>query len=72
VVEGRPIPASHVPLATRELAEILLERLDAGTGTWTVELRAKNGRLEQVYRHETLGARALERFDEPPALPASG
>ena len=61
-------PASLAP-STRELIELVFERLDAGTGPWTLEMRAVDGRLEKVFRHETIFATALGRFDrEPPDL----
>jgi hypothetical protein len=47
------------PATTRELIEALLRRLNATTGPWTIELRAVDGRLERVYRHETIPATAL-------------
>jgi hypothetical protein len=58
--------AATLPLATRELAEILLERLDCGSGHWEVLLVADDGRLHTVRRNEKLGIPALERFDQTP------
>lgn len=70
-MSDRGLPASAIPLATRELAEVLLERLEAASGEWTVELAATNGRLQRVYRHHKLGPKALERLDAAPPLPQS-
>jgi hypothetical protein len=40
----------------------LFEQMDAAVGLWGIELFAR-GKLERAFRHETLSANELERFD---------
>jgi hypothetical protein len=56
-----PEPASSVPLATRELAELLAERLELAVGVSRLELVFEGGRLVHVWRHERVGAASLSR-----------
>lgn len=56
-----PEPASSIPLWTRELAELLAERLDLAVGNCRLELVFERGRLVHVWRHERIGATSLER-----------
>jgi hypothetical protein len=54
-----PEPASSIPLATRELAELLAERLDLAVGLSRLELLFERGRLVHVWRHEKIKATSL-------------
>lgn len=56
-------PGSALPPDVAALAELLLERLDAATGMWRVELFADNGRLRTFRRQEEGGREQLARFD---------
>lgn len=61
------MPAAAIPLATRELIEVLLERLDAASGRWRVVVEAADGRVHLVDRQECkISASGLERFDAAP------
>jgi hypothetical protein len=55
---------STLPPEVAALAELLLERLDAATGNWRVELYATDGRLRKFSRQEEGGRDTLARFDE--------
>jgi hypothetical protein len=51
--------------ATRRLAELLADRLAIGSrGRSIVELEYQDGKLVSLWRHEKLGARALDEADE--------
>ena len=52
MVEGQSPPAFPLVSDLRGLLEYALERLDAQVGPVTIELRAVDGRLERIYRHE--------------------
>ena len=54
----RPLPPD-----VAALAEMFLERVDAATGTWRVELFATDGRLRKFTRQEEGGRDTLARFD---------
>jgi hypothetical protein len=54
-----PQPASSIPLATRELAELLAERLDLAVGTCRLELQLQDGALVHVWAHAKLKASSL-------------
>lgn len=56
-------PGAALPPATAALAELLLERLDAATGSWRVELFGTDGRLRKFARQEEGGRDTLARFD---------
>lgn len=53
-----------LPPDVAALAEMLLERLDAATGNWRVELFATDGRLRRFSRQEEGNRTTLARFDE--------
>lgn len=53
-----------LPPDVAALAELLLERIDAATGMWRVELFATDGRLRKFSRQEEGGRDTLTRFDE--------
>jgi hypothetical protein len=55
---------STLPPEVAALAEMLLERLDAASGNWRVELYATDGRLRKFSRQEEGGRDTLARFDE--------
>jgi hypothetical protein len=56
-------PGAALPPDVAALAELLLERLDAATGNWRVELFGSDGRLRKFARQEEGGRDALARFD---------
>lgn len=56
-------PGGTLPPDVAALAELLLERLDAATGDWRVELFATDGRIRRFARQEEGGRDSLARFD---------
>lgn len=62
-MEGEQLGAA-LPPDVVALAELLLERLDAASGTWRVELFATDGRLRKFARQEEGGRDTLARFNQ--------
>jgi hypothetical protein len=57
-------PGAALPPDVAAIAELLLERLDAATGNWRVELFATDGRLRKFARQEEGGRDTLTRFNK--------
>lgn len=55
---------STLPPDVAALAEMLLERLDAATGNWRVELFATDGRVRRFARQQEGGRDQLARFGD--------
>jgi hypothetical protein len=63
-VAERAHEAAELPLSTRELVEILAERMEVGSGRWRLELEFQDGTLTRWFRHQGPGpAGALGQFD---------
>jgi hypothetical protein len=63
-------PLRSVPIHPKTLAMIeeLLVRLRLDKGRWKLSIESREGKVENVDRHEfRIQAEGLERFDEPPA-----
>jgi hypothetical protein len=63
-----PLPAYALHPKTLSMIEELLVRLRLDRGRWKLTVEARDGKVENVDRHEfRIQAEGLERFDEPAA-----